>query len=99
MVLRDYWDIICTSGLVEKEMWLQVAQANDALAELYHQLHVSAMLHNFKQVTIGGTSQGLSTKTQHIMQHFTHKTDHCATRYQVAYSALLQLSPEGEWKS
>lgn len=88
----------CVPGLPEKETRLRITQADDTLAELRCQLRISAMLRDFKRATIGGTSQGLSTKTHYVMQRFAQKTDRCTACYRAAYSALVQLDPEGDWK-
>lgn len=92
-------DAVCTSGLAAKEAQLWIAQADDALVELHCQLRILVTLRDFKCITIGGTSQGLSTKTHHVMQCFARKMDRCAAHYRAAYSALVQLDPDGDWKS
>jgi hypothetical protein len=95
-VPHQSWTTVCAPGLVRKETRLRIALADDALAELRRQLWISSTLCNYKR-SIGGISQHMITRMCSLMCRFATKTNWCVARYQAAYSALMQLDPEGEW--
>ena len=93
------WSAGITSGIIDKERRLRLAQADDALNELRRQLRISATLLDYKKTQVGGTSQKMSTWMRSLMSRFHDKTIRCAERYSAAYKALLILDPDGDWTS
>jgi hypothetical protein len=91
------WSTGITSGIVDKECRLRLAQADDALYELRCQLRISATLLDYKKTQVRGSSQKVSTRMRSLMSRFHDKTMHCAERYSAAYKALLKLDPNGDW--
>lgn len=87
----------CTVGLIEKEIKLRSAQADDALNDLRRQLRISATLLDYKKTAIGGTSQKMGTRARTLMARFHDKTHRGARRYDAAFKALSSLDPNGSW--
>jgi hypothetical protein len=83
-------------SLADKERWLRVAQADDALAELKRLLRITMGLWEYKYTQIG-SGQGANTYTRTMITHFKTKVTHCADRYRAARAALLKLDPTGDW--
>lgn len=87
----------CLYGLPEKEQRLRLAQAEDALSDLRRQLRITMGLWQYKTSQIG-PSQRSTTRARALISRFNEKTTRCAQRYRAARSALLALSPTGEWQ-
>jgi hypothetical protein len=75
---------------------MRVAQADDALSELKKMLRIKMGLWNYKHTQVG-PSQRVSTRTLSMINGYRDKIDRCADRYRAARSALLILSPNGDW--
>lgn len=88
----------CPSSLVETEKRMQLALMDDSLDNLCRQLRISATVRDDKRTNGGGTSQGLTTRTESVLERFREKTNRFAARYRAAYAALHSLDPEGQWK-
>ncbi|KIM74803.1 hypothetical protein PILCRDRAFT_92417 [Piloderma croceum F 1598] len=91
------WYTSCASGLIDKERRLRLAQADDGLNELRRQLCISATLHDYKKVQVGGQSQKSNTQTWSLMSHFHDKTMCAAKWYSAAYKALSLIDLNGKW--
>jgi hypothetical protein len=85
-----------SGGLVDKEKRMRIAQADDALAELRRLLRVTMGLWNYKHTQIG-PSQRANTRARSMIGRFRDKINRAADRYRVAYAALKELDPGGDW--
>jgi hypothetical protein len=85
-----------SGGLVDKEKRMRVAQADDALAELRKLLRVTMGLWSYKHTQIG-PSQRANTRARSMIGRFRDKINRAADRYRVAYAALKELDPGGDW--
>jgi hypothetical protein len=88
---------ICSSTLIDTERRIRLAQADDALCELRRLLRVTKGLWQYKIKQVG-PSQRTSTRARALINRFKDKTSRCASRYRRAYSSLLTLDPDGDWK-
>ena len=52
----------CVNGLVDKECCLQLAEADDALVPLRHQLCITTRVFNYKKTHVSGTGQKANTR-------------------------------------
>jgi hypothetical protein len=90
-----------TSGftdLLAREVQLRTAQADDALADIRHQLRVISGLWQFKKANISGTGNRHNTRMRALFNRFSHRLKGTVLRYRAAHLALLSADPEGEWK-
>jgi hypothetical protein len=89
---------ICSSTLIDTECQIRLAQADDSLCELRRLLRVTRGLwqYKFKQI---GPSQRVTMRACALINRLNEKTACCANRYCQAYSALLALDLNGNWKS
>jgi hypothetical protein len=83
--------------VVDKERRLRLAQADDALNQLRHQLRISATIVDYRKVQIRGGSQRMNTRARSLLSRFHDKTIRSAEHYSAAYMALLTLDPNGSW--
>jgi hypothetical protein len=90
--------VICSSTLIDLQLRIRLAQADDGLCELRRLLRVTRGLWDYKGKQIG-PSQRMSTHARTLIGRFKDKTTRCANRYRQAYEALLALDPNGTWKS
>lgn len=86
-------------GLLDKEIKLRVAQADDALAELRRLRRLVTGLVLFKKLNISGTGQKKNTRIRTLFKRFGNKTERVAERYRAAYTALIAVGADGSWKS
>ena len=89
-----------TSGftdLLAREVQLRTAQADDALADIRHQLRVISGLWQFKKTNISGTGNRHNTRMRALFNRFNHRLKGSVLRYRAAHSALLTADPEGKW--
>ncbi|KAI0684251.1 hypothetical protein BC835DRAFT_1409185 [Cytidiella melzeri] len=84
-------------SLTQKETWLRVAIADDALADIRHLCRTMAGVSQFKQLNVSGTGQKANTRVQNLYSKFKGKVTTAATRYRAAYAALQVLQPDGDW--
>ena len=80
------------------EQRLREAQANDALADVRRLRRVIQGLWQFKKLNVSGTGNRANTRTLDSYSRFQTKLQRAANRYNVAFSALMALEPNGEWK-
>ncbi|KAI0038918.1 hypothetical protein FA95DRAFT_1504888, partial [Auriscalpium vulgare] len=88
----------CVSGLAEKELRLRLAQAEDSLYQVRRALRIRHTHVHFKRVHIAGPGQNANTRARTFITRLMEKVTRYAQRYRGAYSALLQLDPDGNWK-
>ena len=82
----------------EAEQHLREAQANDALADVCRLHHVIQGLWQFKKLNVSGTGNRPNTWMLDSHSRFQTKLQRTANRYHVAYTALMALDPNGQWK-
>ena len=68
---------------------LCIAQADDALADIRHQLCTISGLWQFKKVNVSGTVNQPNTHMHSLFNHFNHHTRQSVIHYCAARSALL----------
>src|ERR1700678_3554518 len=74
------------------------AQANDALADVRRLRRIIQGLWQFKKLNVSGTGTRPNTLMLNLYKQFETKILHAANRYNVAYTALKSLDPNGSWK-
>jgi hypothetical protein len=84
--------LMLPGGLVQKELRMRIAQADDALAELRKMLRVSMGLSYYKYSQVG-FGQRPGTRARTLAQRYWMKVTRCANRYRAARSALVILNP------
>jgi hypothetical protein len=85
--------------LLEKEIKLRIAQADDALAELHRQRRIVTGLVLFKKLNISGTGQKKNTRLRTLFKRFKNTTERAAERYRTAHRVLTNVDPEGSWRT
>ncbi|KAI0045474.1 hypothetical protein FA95DRAFT_1473414, partial [Auriscalpium vulgare] len=88
----------CVAGLADKEYRLRLAQAEDSLYEVRRSLRIRHTHVHFKRIHITGPGQKANTRARTFIARLMEKVARHAQRYRAAYSALLQLDPDGDWK-
>lgn len=82
----------------EAEHRLREAQADDALADVRRLRRVIQGLWQFKKLNVSGTGNRPNTRMLNLYTRFETKLQHAANRYNVAYTALKALVPNGRWR-
>ena len=82
------------------EVQLRIAQANDALADIRHNLRTISGLWQFKKVNISGTGNRPNTRMRSLFNRFNHRMRQSVLRYRAARSALIAANHDSghEWK-
>lgn len=88
----------CVAGLVQKNIRLRIAEANDSLAGLCRQLRIMTGVFNYKKTHVSGSGQRANTRARTLMSRITEKTQLFAARYRAARNALTLLDPSGSWQ-
>ncbi|TDL16540.1 hypothetical protein BD410DRAFT_816721 [Rickenella mellea] len=91
-------DTGCLQGLHDMELRLRLAQADDALNQLRHQLRIHSRLRDYKRIQVL-PGQRVNTRARNLINRFHQKSLRCAERYRDARSALLALHPNGDWQT
>ncbi|KAF8221054.1 hypothetical protein L208DRAFT_1330325 [Tricholoma matsutake] len=81
------------------EVCLRIAQAEDALADIRHYLHLISGFWQFKKVNISGTGNRPNTRMCTLFNRFNHCIKLSMLRYSAAHTCLLAADPMGEWNS
>jgi hypothetical protein len=81
------------------EVCLCIAQAKDALADIWHYLHVISGFWQFKKVNISGTVNRPNTQMCILFNRFNHHMKLLMLCYSAACTCLLAADPMGEWNS
>lgn len=84
--------------LVQTELRMQLAVADDSLDNLCRQLCIASTIRYHSRISGAGTSQRLGTRTQSVLERFAEKIARCSAHYRAVYAALVSLDPDGEWK-
>ncbi|TFY52380.1 hypothetical protein EVG20_g10575 [Dentipellis fragilis] len=88
-------------GLVEKELCLCIAEAEDALHEIRRAIHVHMGFRHYKKAQVNGPSQKRNTRVWEMLNKYIARHDRHFERYNAARSALEALQPDldAAWRS
>ena len=91
-------EIICLHQVSEHERVLRMAHLQDSLAELRHtrKIRRKLLLNHYMQVAGHGTRS--NTRSRTVLNGVENRITKFVERYRVAYKALLQLDPNGDWR-
>ena len=84
-------------NLLNVEMRLRVAQADDALEEVRRYRRVITGIYQFKRSNILGDGNKKNTRAQELMARYSQKAKHSVDRYCVALAALSLVDLNGDW--
>ncbi len=85
----------CDAELVQKEIRLRIAQADDALAELRRVLRSIQTLERHQRTQTAGAGVAANTRMHSLMAKHRLRRDRIADRYRAARAALFRLQPSG----
>ena len=85
------------SSLLQKEIQLRIAQADDALADICWLRRVMAGILQFKTLNVSGSGQKPNTHIRMLYEKFQGKVRLAVARYRTAYAVLRDANPVGEW--
>ena len=80
------------------EVQLRIAQANDALADIRHNLRTISGLWQFKKVNISGTGNRPNTRMRSLFNRFNHRMRQSVLCYRAARSALIAADLGQQWE-
>ncbi|KIJ58413.1 hypothetical protein HYDPIDRAFT_81314, partial [Hydnomerulius pinastri MD-312] len=83
--------VSCDTILRSHEWQLRHAQAHDALSALRQSLRCRSYMYKYKDSNLRG--QGANTRARNLLKKVDAKISAAATRYRIAYGALLALGP------
>src|SRR6202789_167253 len=86
------------SKILAYEIQLRIAQADDALADIRHHLHIISGLWQFKKVNISGTGNQPNTRMRSLFNRFHHRMRQSVLRYRAARSALIAADLGQQWE-
>ncbi|KAI0055075.1 hypothetical protein BV25DRAFT_1816134 [Artomyces pyxidatus] len=89
----------CSAGLVDKEVRLRTAQADDALHQIRRQLRLRLAWVHEKKIHIDGPGQGAMTRSHATLKRVNEKLQRFVAKYRRARAALVILSPGGSWEA
>lgn len=81
--------------LIEKEIRLRLAQAEDCLAEICRLLRLKSNSLTFKKYNFQGQRE--NTRAHSVIAQLTNKIALAVNRYRAARAALCKLDPNGAW--
>ncbi len=85
----------CSSALVQTEIRLRFAVAEDALRDLRKYLTVKSRLITYKIQHVSGPGQKANTRARAVIDRFKSKIDLSADKYKAARHALESLDQDG----
>ncbi|TFK79956.1 hypothetical protein K466DRAFT_504721 [Polyporus arcularius HHB13444] len=88
-----------SSGLVDKERRLRMAQADDALDDIRRLRRILTGIADFKRYNVSGTGQRTSGRVRTLFAKFDQKVRRAAERYRAARTALECLDRGGDWEA
>ncbi|KAA1479943.1 hypothetical protein DENSPDRAFT_743739, partial [Dentipellis sp. KUC8613] len=89
----------CAPSLLQKELRLRVAQADDTLHLVRRQIRVRFGLIHYKSIHVNGPGQKANTRVRNLLTRVTEKLDRLVRRYRHAYTIISSLHPNGSWAS
>jgi hypothetical protein len=89
---------VCLQQVAEHEQLLRMAQLQDSLVELRHTRKIRRKLLMNHYVQVAGQGQRANTRSRTVLNSIESRVAKFVGRYRVAYQALLQLDPTGDWR-
>jgi hypothetical protein len=87
----------CCVDLLNKEVRLRKAQADDALHHVRRQVHVRMGLIHYKQVQIDGPGQQSNTRARNLISCLSEKLHRYVNHYERACKVVLATHPDSTW--
>ena len=89
---------VCLHQVVKYERQLRLAQLQDSLIELRRVRRIRHTLLQNHRTQIAGQGQRVTTRSHAAISGIEERISKFVRRYRVAYDALVQLDPAGEWQ-
>jgi len=89
---------ICLQQVAEHERLLRMAQLQDSLIELRHTRKIRRRLLLNHYMQIAGQGQRANTRSRTVLNGIENRIAKFVGRYRLAYQALLELDPTGDWR-
>ena len=89
----------CYNGIVETKRDLRLAQLQDGLVDLRRFRRTLRNLWLYFKTNTAGEGQKTQTKSRTIEVGVNNRIKRAVCRYRIAYGALLELDPTGDWKT
>jgi len=90
---------LCYKGVIETEKVLRLAQLQDGLVDLRRFRRSLRNLRLYFRKNMAGEGQKTQTKSRTIETGVNNRIKRAVCRYRIAYNALLELDPTGNWTS
>ena len=87
----------CHKGVVETERVLRLAQLQDSLEDLRRFRRTLRNLRLYFKTNTAGEGQKTQTKSRTVETGVNCRIKRAVRRYRIAYSALSELDPTGDW--
>ena len=88
----------CSVNLLDKEIRLRKAQADDALHHVQRQVRIWMGLIHYKQVQVDGPGQQSNTRARNLISRLSGKLDCYASRYDRTPKIVIAAHPDDAWK-
>ena len=89
--------LLCHKGVMETERVLRLAQLQDNLADLRRFRRALRNLRLYFKKNTAGEGQKTQTKSRTIKTRVNNRIKRAVRRYRIAYRALFELDPTGDW--
>ena len=89
---------VCLQEVAEHERLLRMAHLQDSLAELQHTRRIRRKLLINHHIQVAGQGQHANTRSRTVLNNVESRITKFVERYRIAYQALLQLDPTGDWR-
>ena len=88
---------LCYRGVIETERTIRSAQLQDCLVDLRRFRRALRNLRLYFKTNMAGEGQKSQTRSRAIETSTKNRIKRAVWRYRVAYNALLELDPTGDW--
>ncbi|KAI0073201.1 hypothetical protein K474DRAFT_1722408 [Panus rudis PR-1116 ss-1] len=92
-----YLELPYFKSLMEIERRLRIAQLNDTLDEIRRYRRLLTRVTQFKTMNVSGTGNKPNTRIRTLYGKYQGRINLAAKRYHMAYAAMQNLDPQGEW--
>jgi hypothetical protein len=89
---------ICLHQVAEHERLLRMAHLQDSLVELRHARKIRRKLLMNHYMQVAGQGHRANTRSRTVLNSVERRITKFVERYRIAYQALLQLDPDGDWR-
>ena len=89
----------CHKGIIETEQVLRLAQLQDSLEDLRRFRRALRNLKLYFKTNTSGEGQKAQTKSRAVEATVNSRITRAAARYRIAYQALSELDPAGDWRT